>query len=159
LARQQLSAPTGDFDYSGIYDANDLDLMIDALGGGDLSYDLTGDMTVDQDDLDYLLVNLFETGYGDADLDGTVGIADLEVLIGNWHETGKHWAHGNWNGEGGTDYRVDLTDLGILAENWDSTAGKQADPSIPLNPTPGIPEPTALALLGLGVLTMLRRRN
>jgi len=111
-AREGLSLSAGDFNCSGSYDATDIDLMIDALGEEDLSYDLTGDMAVDGGDLTYLLVTLMGTRYGDLNLDRMVDLTDFGVLANHWRQSGRGWAQGNLNGRGETELRGRLGRLG-----------------------------------------------
>jgi hypothetical protein len=51
---------------------------------------------------------------GDANLDGSVNIADLGILAGNWQGSGKTWVDGDFNGDG----EVTIADLGVLAAHW-----------------------------------------
>jgi hypothetical protein len=54
------------------------------------------------------------TIYGDADLNGTVNVADLGRLATNFGDPPRRWAEGNFNYDGG----VDVADLGSLATNF-----------------------------------------
>jgi hypothetical protein len=98
---------------------------------------------------------------GDANGDGRVDIADLGILAANWQQSGRSWQHGNFNGDGW----VDIADLGVLAGNWQSGVGGME--GIPLAEALSmfdafdgvvIPEPSAMALVGLSGL-LLRRRS
>ena len=52
---------------------------------------------------------------GDANLDGKVDAADLNVLAQNWQRSdGVDWEGGDFTGDG----RVDAADLNVLAQNW-----------------------------------------
>jgi len=82
---------------------------------------------------------------GDANNDGAVNVGDLGILAGNWGQSPRTWAQGNFTTP---DTVVDVGDLGVLAGNW----GWTAPPSLPA------PEPASLMLLSLGGLALLRRR-
>jgi hypothetical protein len=85
-----------------------------------------------------------DTLYGDANLDGVVDEADYDILAANWL-TGDVWAEGDFTFDG----TVDQADFAVLQENW----GGEGDA-----PT-SIPEPTTLALLGIGVVMQYSRRR
>ena len=51
---------------------------------------------------------------GDADLDGTVNIEDLTILLTNYGKSGMSWSQGNFDG----DPTVDLEDLTILLTHF-----------------------------------------
>ena len=76
---------------------------------------------------------------GDADLDGDVDLDDFVLLKINFG-TGDTWGEGDFDGDG----NVDLDDFVILKNNFGTTA---------------LPEPTTLALLGVGAAALLRRRG
>lgn len=83
---------------------------------------------------------------GDANLDGVVDVSDLGILATNYSgDTDITWGLGDFNCDG----VVDVSDLGILATYYGqgSLHGAQT------------PEPTTLALLGLGAVGLLKRRR
>ncbi len=87
---------------------------------------------------------------GDASLDGTVSLADLSALAGNWGSTDADWEMGDFNGDG----EVSLADLSALAGNW----GKSI-PGSAAGSAGTVPEPASLAVLVMGAAALLRRRR
>ena len=86
---------------------------------------------------------------GDVNGDLVVDIIDLTAMAGNWSALSpgaKSWAQGDCNG----DSTVDILDLTALAANWGAETIV-----IPGGP---VPEPTALVLLAIGGLALIRRR-
>ncbi|MEZ6191290.1 MAG: PEP-CTERM sorting domain-containing protein [Phycisphaerales bacterium] len=84
---------------------------------------------------------------GDLDDDGFVGIADLNIVLGNWNSnvTAGDELQGDPSGDG----FVGIEDLNTVLGNWNAGT-----------PPSGVavPEPASLVLLGLGGLAALRRR-
>lgn len=78
--------------------------------------------------------------------DGFVGLEDLNIILANWGQDVGYWntAAGDLTGDG----LVGQADLDIVRAAW-------GEGSLPGN---SIPEPGTLALLGIGVLGMRRRR-
>ena len=115
-----------------------------------------------------------DTLAGDANLDGTVGIADLAILAGNFGKaSGATFAQGDFNGDGA----VNIADLAILAGNFGQSIASPITPSessslfstdlaeveadepsfaAALGAT-AVPEPAAVALVLLLGGTSLRR--
>ena len=82
---------------------------------------------------------------GDADLDGKVDVFDLAILGNHYNLPGPwDWEHADFTGDG----LVDVFDLGILGNNYGNAGAGQP-----------VPEPAALALLGLGGMALLRRKR
>lgn len=96
---------------------------------------------------------------GDFDFDGDIDNADLGLVAGNFTgsgATGMTYAQGDIDGDGD----VDNADLGLVAGAFtgsraDSTAISSSD----LTNGISVPEPSSLALLGLGGLLITRRRR
>ena len=65
------------------------------------------------DDAGTSQLTIARTMYGDADLDGSVGLADLTKVQANWGATGKVWSQGDFNYDGA----VDLADLTKVQAN------------------------------------------
>ncbi len=107
----------GDFDNDGDVDADDIDLLqVEVLAGtNDPAYDLAGTLVVDVNDMDEMIHIILATEYGDASLDGQVGLDDLSALAASWDaQSGMGWGDGDFNGDGA----VNLDDLSIMAANW-----------------------------------------
>jgi autotransporter-associated beta strand protein len=90
---------------------------------------------------------------GDATLDGTVNVADLNKVLSNWGKTNQTWTSGDFNYDG----VVNVADLNKVLANW----GKSGPPPV-LAPMPGaagpcsaVPEPGTLALLAAGLIGLL----
>ncbi|MEM6333205.1 MAG: dockerin type I domain-containing protein [Planctomycetota bacterium] len=142
----------GDFDADGDIDADDIDLLFAAIGGGDLAFDLTTDATIDSADVDELVLSILGTARGDANLDGEVSTPDLAILASGFGQPSSGWAGADFNGDG----QVDTADLAILAASF----GFGVSP-VSSGDVAAVPEPsTALAcvLLGGAGLTIRRRR-
>jgi len=96
-------------------------------------------------------VNLLLDGLvGDLNLDGFVGVDDLNIVLGNWNQ---NVSTGIWQvGDPSADGFVGIDDLNQVLGNWN--AGTP--------PPPGgtaIPEPGTAAVLTLGGLMLLRHRS
>ena len=80
---------------------------------------------------------------GDANLDGTVDINDLTIVLSHFGGSGMAWDSGDFNGDG----NVDVNDLTIVLANFGSRL------SAPPASLAAVPEPCALALvLGAALL-------
>ncbi|MEM9419851.1 MAG: PEP-CTERM sorting domain-containing protein, partial [Planctomycetota bacterium] len=156
----------GDFNNSGDLDAEDIDLLFEAINAGsmDLEFDLNGDNVVDALDSEFWVEDssIASTAFGDANLDGMVDLSDLDILGTNFLATAAGWAMADFNG----DDVVDLADLDILGTNFGFGVGSLSSlglqESVALLESRGfsaIPEPTTLAVTGLGVLALACRRR
>ena len=92
---------------------------------------------------------------GDLNLDGYVGLDDLDVILNHWN---THVTPGNpLQGDPTHDGYVGLDDLDSVLNHW-NTGTPPPEASSP--PTlPGVPEPATFALLGLVALPVLRRHS
>jgi hypothetical protein len=83
---------------------------------------------------------------GDLNSDGFVGIADLNIVLGNWNQnvTAGQFLLGDPTGDG----FVGIADLNVVLGNWN--AGTPPGGSV-------VPEPGVLGVLGVGTVGLLRR--
>lgn len=147
----------GDFNDDGAWDVADIDSLGKAIidGTNDPAFDINGDGVVDIVDQDeWRAIAATENGFaaaylpGDANLDGSVLVGDLNIVGTNWQSSPDPWGSGDFNVDG----IVDVADLNLLALNWQQ--------SIPVAAAgEAVPEPSTLALLTLaGIALVLRRR-
>ena len=85
---------------------------------------------------------------GDLNGDGFVGIGDLNIVLGLWNQnvTPGELLEGDPSGDG----FVGINDLNVVLGNWNAGTPPAAN---------AVPEPTTLALLGIGGLAFLRRKH
>ena len=130
----------GDFNDDGAFDTQDIDALSTEvfLGTDNLAFDLTGDGTVDQQDLtqwlsDAASENGFNEPYlvGDANLDGTVDSLDLNSVGVNWQQDESRWSGGDFNGSGRVDSN-DLNDVGVRWQQSISMANAVPEPGCSL---------------------------
>ena len=97
-----------------------------------------------------------QTRYGDANLDGLVNLSDFNRLAANFGSTSGDWSKGDFN----YDSNVNLSDFNRLAANFGlSAAGPTVTPDDWARLGAAVPEPSSVALLGIGALAMVRRRR
>ncbi|MBC7772974.1 MAG: hypothetical protein H7210_10800 [Pyrinomonadaceae bacterium] len=73
----------------------------------DLSGDITGNLVIDQADVDAIVITILGTSYGDVNLDGVCDAADLSIANANLGLAGG-WAQGDVDGDG-TVTAADIT--------------------------------------------------
>ena len=78
---------------------------------------------------------------GDANEDGTVNGADLNIVLSNYNQTGMTWSQGDFDGNG----TVNGADLNTVLSNYNQSLDVSSS-TIP------VPEPLTLVLLVLGLL-------
>ena len=90
---------------------------------------------------------------GDADSNGTVNGADLNIVLSNYNRTGADttWAMGDFDSNG----TVNGADLNTVLSNYNQTMGLSAGAAVP--------EPSTLLLAAAGMASLLayawRKRN
>ena len=77
-------------------------------------FDLNGDRVVDQFDVTHLVENIVESRLGDANFDGRVDFMDFLALANNFGNQDAVWNEGDFDGDG----TVGFTDFLLLAENF-----------------------------------------
>jgi hypothetical protein len=66
-------------------------------------------------DAKYFIENIVGTRFGDVQLDGDVDVADMNIINGNWQDTGiETWEEGDLNGDGD----INSADLTLLGMYW-----------------------------------------
>lgn len=89
---------------------------------------------------------------GDVNLDGVVSLGDLTMLASNYNQSGMAWGQGDISADGS----ISLGDLTMLASYYGMTTEQFMAANPGIYPTP---EPTTIALLGLGAVGLLKRRR
>ena len=99
------SGVEGDFDGDGERNVVDVNLLSAAIQGSqDLVFDINQDNEVNLGDLDYLIHDVFQTTYGDTNLDGTFNSIDIILTFQKGHyedliEDNSMWGDGDWNAD------------------------------------------------------------
>jgi hypothetical protein len=86
-------------------------------------------------------VTVMYTLHGDADLNGTVNGADLNVVLSNYNQTGDYWYQGDFDYNG----TVNGADLNIVLSNYNQH----------LSVGTAVPEPSTLLLAAAGLVGLL----
>ncbi len=151
-----------DFDGDNLVDCADAGLLHLAITSGEnlASFDLNGDQLVDQLDMGRFLARAADArGFdqpivaGDADFNGLVNAADLNILASHWQSDNVNsWCEGDFYLDG----TVNANDLNALAINWQSDIRPPATAA-----SQPVPEPTALWLWTFGAawITLCLRQS
>ena len=86
---------------------------------------------------------------GDANVDGSVDLSDLSIVLNNFGQTAASWTAGNFDGAAS----VDLTDLSDVLNNFGQTVVMGSSAIV------GAPEPSSLLVLGLGAMVLMGRKS
>jgi hypothetical protein len=81
---------------------------------------------------------------GDANLDGKVDINDLTIVLAHYGQSGATWTQGDFTGSG----KVDINDLTIVLAHYGVSIGSSTGLA-------AVPEPSTLALIGIGLVGLL----
>ncbi len=104
----------GDINSDGKLDASDIDELYASFGLPPTPItDFNADGMVGMADMNILILDLFGTRYGDANLDGVVDTSDFNVWNTNKFTAGGGWAKGNFTG----DAVVDASDFNVWNSN------------------------------------------
>lgn len=105
----------GDCDGDGTVTPSDIDALTFALSTGtyDAHFDVDGSGSLDAGDRTYLIGTLIGASFGDANLDGHAGLADVLTVRRNLGTAGG-WGEGDFNGDG----MVTIADLSMLVRNF-----------------------------------------
>ena len=137
-----------DFDDNSVCNIDDIDLLVSAISQstGDVMFDLTGDGSIDEKDIDAWLldagINAIGASFllGDANLDGVVDGSDFNIWNSSKFESTGKWSRGDLNADGVTD----ASDFNI----WNSNRFRSSV----------VPEPEQHGLLAFLVILVAFRR-
>ena len=150
----------GNVDGLGGTGAADIDFLYQNLGSTAWLLDLDADGgPADAGDVETLVRTILRSEFGDANLDGSVSIADFAVLRGHFGTAGG-WAAGDFTGDG----VVSIADFAVLRANFGASVSTAqlaaADAWAAGVGLAAVPEPgAALTVLGAIALPLTRRRR
>ena len=143
-------ALAGDFDYDGALTAADIDLLtrVTLVETHPFIFNLnqSDSRFVDGEDRRIWVEDLFDTEFGDANLDGLVDETDFAIWDANKFTAGTTWGTGDFNGDGLTD----VSDFNL----WNANRGSDANAI-------AVPEPSTfvLYLSAFGLMIARGRRR
>jgi autotransporter-associated beta strand protein len=94
------------------------------------------------------VVSVGFTATGDANLDGIVNSSDFSALADAYNSTSGGWGGGDFNYDG----VVNALDFNAMASNFGTDLNPQPLGSL-------VPEPMSMSLIGIGALSLMRRRK
>ena len=160
LQRMELFTPEGtqgDYNNNGSLDAGDLDMQAQAIAGGlhPKEFDLNGDDLVNFADREEWVNGLKNTWIGDADLNGEFSSGDMVQVFarGKYERAGvaAGWEDGDWNGD--TVFGSSDMVAAFVAGGYEKGL-KEGGPNPAVS---AVPEPSALVLALVGLLSLLGR--
>ena len=106
----------GDVDLDDRVGVGDIELLQAEIAAGValVRFDLTSDGKLDRADLDRLIIDVLQTRYGDANLDGRVNEADFKILTENFGQSTFGWSHGDFDG----DHQIGFRDFITLSNQF-----------------------------------------
>lgn len=142
----------GDFDRSGELDLADVETLSNAVvaGNGPAELDLDGNGSIEFEDLRIWVEDLRRTYFGDSNLDGEFSSRDfVTVFTAQEYEDAidgnSTWSEGDWNADG------DFNTRDFVAAFTGGGYEKGPRPA-------AVPEPSAIMLLLIGLITMAGAR-
>ncbi len=129
-------ANRGDFNGDGDFTAEDVDILLAAIGTvpdpDEMAWlDLDDDGDIDVQDVQILIREIYGTEMGDANLDGQVGGADFTALALHFGDPGTWgWAEGDFDGTTGGQNEVGGSDYTTLVFNFGFDNGQNGINSI-----------------------------
>ena len=155
-----LAGLTGDFNGDGLLDAADIDLLSAAVGGTDLSFDLSADGVVNTADREAWVEDVSNTYFGDSNLDGEFNSGDFVQVFqqGEYEDSiagNSGWADGDWNGDG----EFDSGDFVLAFQSGGYEKGPRT--SVAANRVAAVSEPTTGIAVAFGLFGLIgfRRRG
>ena len=108
---------------------------------------------MNQADVDTMVHTVFNTEYGDANLDGKINALDFNVLSSNFGKSSQIWSAGDFNGDG----IVNTSDFTTMASHFGFVA---PSPDVALSGLGiNVPEPASFGIIAAGSLLLIRRRT
>lgn len=145
----------GDFNGDGRLTAVDIDELSRQVrtGTNDVTFDLTADGKVDQDDRVVWVEDVKQTYFGDANLDGVFGTSDLvDVFVAAKYErpgVTATWSTGDWDGDAYFT-SADFV-LSFVSGCYENSCGPRPRPSL------FVPEPSSAIGLLLSMIAICNR--